>query len=170
MKLILPTIQYKQSYLEAVEEGKDETQVTRIDKPEEGQSFEEFVKRQLGRAEGLYLPEGWVPCTELWLIDNNKFIGRINIRHSLTEFLLRVGGHIGYWIRPSERNKGYGKEILRLALPEAKKLGIKKTLITCDETNLGSQRIIETNGGALENIVDMGDNDPRKMRYWITLK
>lgn len=169
MKLVLPTIQYKQSYLEAVEEGKDETAVTIIDKPEENQSFEEFVEHQKGKVQGLHLPEGWVPATEFWLIDNDAFIGRVNVRHSLTEFLLKVGGHIGYWIRPSQRNKGYGKEILQLALPEAKKLGIGKVLVTCDDTNLGSQKIIEANGGILENSVDMGEENPKKMRYWIEL-
>lgn len=170
MKLILPSVEYQSSYLEAVEEGKDETQITRIDKPEEGQSFEEFIDHQKEKAKGLYLPEGWVPATELWLIDDNEFIGWVNIRHSLTEFLLKIGGHIGYWIRPAKRNMGYGTKILSLALPEAKKLGISKILITCDYTNLGSRKIIEANGGILEDIVDNGKNNPSKRRYWITIE
>ncbi len=170
MKLVLPSIQYQQSYLQAIEEAKNETGSTIIDKPEENQSFEEFVKNQKEKTQGLHLPEGWVPSTELWLIDNDEFIGWVNIRHSLTEFLLKIGGHIGYWIRPSKRNKGYGKEILKLALPEAKKLGLTKVLVTCDDTNFGSRKIIQTNGGILENIVDNDKGNPKKMRYWIELK
>lgn len=168
MLLIIPSIQYKDSYLEAIEEAKNETTDTIIEKPKEGQPFDEFVKNKIEEAKGLHLPEGWVPATELWLIDDHEFIGRINIRHSLTEHLLKIGGHIGYWIRPSKRNMGYGKEILKLALPEAKKLGITEVLLTCDDTNIGSQRIIEANGGVLENTVDNGSDHPRKRRYWIT--
>ncbi|HZE87234.1 MAG TPA: hypothetical protein VE090_03425 [Methylomirabilota bacterium] len=61
----------------------------------------------------------------------------------------------------------YGKEILKLALPQAKRLGITKVLITCDDTNIGSQKVIEANGGILENIVENGVENPRKRRYWL---
>ena len=170
MKLVLPSVEYKQSYLKAVEEGRDEVGATTLKKPKKDEPFEEFVKSIRSEAKGLNLPEGWVPATELWLIDNEELIGRVNIRHELTDHLLKVGGHIGYWIRPSKRKMGYGKEILKLALLEAKKLGISRILVTCDDTNIGSCKIIEANGGILENIVDNGQNHPRKKRYWITLK
>jgi len=169
MKLILPSTQYQQSYMQAVEEAKDETGDIVLAKPEDGQLFAEFVSSKIEEAQGLHLPEGWVPATELWLIDNDAFIGRVSIRHSLTEHLLQLGGHIGYYIRPSKRNQGYGKAILKLALPEAKKLGIIKVLVTVDDTNLSSQKIIEANGGVLENIVDNGKDHPKKRRYWITV-
>ncbi|HWY78935.1 MAG TPA: GNAT family N-acetyltransferase [Candidatus Sulfotelmatobacter sp.] len=167
MKLITPNIKYQQNYLKAVREGTNETGLTRISKPEEGQLFEEFVKNKIEETKGLHLPKGWVPATELWLIDNEEFIGWVNIRHSLTEHLFKIGGHIGYWIRPSKRNMGYGKMILQLAILESKKLRITNILITCDDTNLGSRRIIEANGGILENIVDNGIENPKKRRYWI---
>ena len=73
-------------------------------------------------------------------------------------------------IRPtSERNKGYGKKMLSLALPKAKALGLNRVLITCDETNLGSRKIIEENGGVYEDSVSQGDGLPPKRRYWIDL-
>ncbi len=170
MKLLLPSVKYKQSYLKAVKEGRDEVGITILKKPKKDEPFEEFVKKLRGEAKGLNLPEGWVPATELWLIDNEEFTGRVNIRHELTDHLLKVGGHIGYWIRPSKRKMGYGKEILKLALLEAKKLGIIKVLVTCDEGNIGSCKIIEANGGILENIVDNDNDHPLKRRYWITLE
>lgn len=169
MKLIVPSARYKESYLKAIEESTGETDVTIISKPMENQPFEEFVKNKIEESKGFHLPEGWVPATELWLIDNDEFIGWVNIRHSLTHNLLKIGGHLGYWIRPSKRKLGYGKKILKLALPEAKKLGISKLLVTCDTTNIGSQKIIQVNGGVLENIVANGQNNPRKMRYWINI-
>lgn len=169
MKLVLPSVKYKHSYLRALEESKDEVQDTILRKPTEDESFEKFIENIKSESKGLHLPEGFVPATELWLIDNDEFIGRVSIRHSLTDHLLKIGGHIGYWIRPSKRNKGYGKKILEFSLPEAKKLGISKILITCDDTNIGSRKVIETNGGILENIVENGKDYPLKRRYWITL-
>ena len=65
---------------------------------------------------------------------------------------------------------GYGKMILKLALAEAKKLGILKALVTFDDTNTGSCKIIEANGGILEDKVENGKDNPLKRRYWITIK
>lgn len=171
MQLIYPTIQYKDSYLHAIEEADKDTNpfLTTIAGPKHNQSFEEFLKEKIDQANGMHLPEGWVPATELWLVDNEEFIGTVNIRHFLTEHLLRIGGHIGYWIRPTKRRIGYGKKILQLALAEAKRLGISKVLVTCDDTNIASAKIIEANGGVLENAVEVGEGHPKKRRYWISL-
>ncbi|MFH1832953.1 MAG: GNAT family N-acetyltransferase [Candidatus Levyibacteriota bacterium] len=169
MKLVRPLVKYKESYLEALEEIKDETGDTVLSRPKANQSFQEFVKNKREEAKGLNLPENWVPATELWLTDCKEFIGRVSIRHSLTEHLFKIGGHIGYYIRPSKRKMGYGKKILELALLEAKKLGLSKILVTCDDNNLASCKIIESNGGILENIIDAEKGKPQKRRYWITL-
>lgn len=170
MKLTLPSVKYKHSYLQAVEEGKGEAGVTVLRKPRKDESFEKFVTDIRNEAKGLNLPENWVPATEFWLIDHNEFIGRVSIRHILNDNLLKIGGHIGYYIRISKRNQGYGKIILQLALQKAKKLRISKVLMTCDEGNIGSQKIIEANGGILENIVEVDEKHPKKKRYWIKIE
>jgi predicted acetyltransferase len=103
------------------------------------------------------------------LIDGHDFIGNVSVRHTLTAKLLQEGGHIGYDIRPAKRHMGYGTKILQLVLPEVKKIGITKALITCDETNTGSKKIIEANGGIFENSVTSAPDKPQKLRYWITL-
>jgi predicted acetyltransferase len=169
VRLVVPSIKFKESYLSAVEEGKYETGSTILSKPAINQSFDEFVEQKKEEALGLHLPKGHVSATELWLIDNYEFIGRANIRHKLTDHLLKMGGHIGYWIRPSKRKKGYGKKILALSLLEAEKLGVNQALVTCDDTNVASCKIIEANGGILDNIVENGKNNPLKRRYWIKL-
>lgn len=170
VKLIKPDRLYCQSYLQAAKESKDEKGSTGLRKPDSNITFIEFVKRIKKEAVGEYLPGGYVPATELWLIDDNNFIGRVSIRHTLNDKLLKTGGHIGYWIRPSKRGLGYGKQILKLALSEAKKLGISKVLITCDDTNIASGKIIEANGGILENKVPGDKNQQLKRRYWINLE
>ena len=172
MQLVYPSVQYKASYLAAVEEAKNEVNpfLTTIAKPKDNQPFEEFVKGKTQQSQGLNLPEGWVPATELWLIDNDELIGTVNIRHFLTDHLLQLGGNIGYYIRPSQRKKGYGKEILKLGLAHAKRMGLTKVLLTCDDTNIASQKIIEANGGVLENIIPTEEGHPNKKRYWINLQ
>ena len=70
-------------------------------------------------------------------------VGICNIRHHLNqEFLVHIAGHIGYSIHPEERRKGYATEQLRLALLEAKKLGIAQVLITAADWNIASQKTI----------------------------
>lgn len=169
MQLVLPSVKYEQSYCQALEEGKDEIGITVLRKPKVAESFSEFVKNILGEAKGLNLLKGWVPASEFWLVDKGEFIGRVSIRHTLNDHLLKIGGHIGYYIRASKRKMGYGKEILKLALLKAKKLGLKKVLVTCDEGNIGSQKIIEASNGVLEDIVEVGNSYPRKKRFWIAL-
>lgn len=91
-----------------------------------------------------------------------------SIRHRLNEHLLRIGGHIGYGIRPSERNKGYATMQLALALDKAKEMGLTRVLLTCDKYNIGSAKTIINNGGILdsEDIID----GIEIQRYWIELK
>jgi len=87
---------------------------------------------------------------------DNKIIGSIQIRHSLTPKLERHGGHIGYAIRPSERGKGYGKKQLSLGLDIAERLGVRKVVITCNADNIASSKTIISCGGRLvfENVYD----------------
>lgn len=170
MQLVKPHVKYEKSYMEALMESTDETQDKSLTLPKENQSFSDFVNILLSQSKGENLPKDYVPATTYWLIDNDEFIGRVQVRHSLTKSLLQVGGHIGYYIRPSKRRKGYGVKILELGLLKARSLGILNVLVTCDINNLGSKKIIESNGGILENTFDEGSGKPVKLRYWIKPK
>lgn len=108
-------------------------------------------------------PESFVPATTLWWVDGDEYLGRIAIRHRLTPHLLEVGGHIGYDIRATARRRGHATAMLAAALPVAKRLGIDRALVTCDNDNIGSRRVIEANGGVLE------DEREGKLRFWIDL-
>ncbi len=105
----------------------------------------------------------FVPSTTLWWVVGDEYLGRIAIRHRLNANLLEVGGHIGYDVRPSARQRGYATAMLKAALPIARDLGIDRVLVTCDDTNVASRLVIERNGGVLEDIRQ------DKMRYWIDL-
>ena len=104
---------------------------------------------------------GYVPCTYLWIVDGDTFLGSLAIRHELNDFLLNEGGHIGYSVRPSARRRGHAAAALASALPIALELGISRILLTCDEDNAGSRATIEKNGGVYE------DSRNGKRRYWI---
>ena len=79
------------------------------------------------------------------------------------------GGHIGYDTVPSSRGRGVATEMLRQALPLARALGIVEALLTCDETNAASIRVIETHGGVLRATRVLDPGRPRKRYYTITL-
>lgn len=174
MKLVQPDIKYKDSFIAGAKEffGEDSLRAKDYQKlnfDELQTDFTSYVKKLLSQSKGENLPEGYVPQTTYWLIEGEEFIGRVSIRHTLTDHLLKLGGHIGYDIRPSKRRQGYGKKILELALPRAKELGIEKVLVTCDAGNIGSKKIIEENGGVFENQVKQGEGMPAKLRYWIKI-
>lgn len=106
-------------------------------------------------------PPNWVKQTSWWYVDGPVFLGSIRIRHTLTEELLEDAGHIGYDIAPAHRLKGHGTAMLTAALPRAAALGLDRVLIICDQTNTGSRKIIEANGGQLEDVRD------GRLRYWV---
>ena len=100
--------------------------------------------------------------------EDDKIVGVIDLRHHINHPILGTwGGHCGYSVRPSERGKGYAKEMLRLNIQNAKSMGIEKLLITCNVKNEASEKTILANGGVYEKTIDV---DGCKMkRYWITV-
>ena len=172
MKLTRPSAEYKDSYCAAAEESG--AKPVDLNTEEVGRSlmcadFDAYVLMLNQREKGIGLPQGYVPDTIFWLVEGHEYCGRVRIRHTLNDHLLNIGGHIGYDIRPSLRRKGYGTKILALALPEAKKIGLDRVLLTCDETNVGSRKIIEKNGGVIEDKRPNPDGGPDKLRFWIEL-
>ena len=171
LRLIEPCAAYLPSYTEAYDEYS--LLPRRSGNPYRDPREGDLLSHIRSMHEGTNLPEGWVSATTLWLVDDMacRFLGEVDIRHRLTDSLLRYGGHIGYAIRLGEWNKGYGTLMLRLALPCAKTLGITRCLITCDDDNPGSARVMEKNGFTLgdkmPNVIDGQDIITR--RYWKNL-
>ena len=106
-------------------------------------------------------PEGWVPYTVKWIVDRGVYVGRISLRHRLTDPLYSWGGHIGYGVRPSARRRGVATEALAQMLRVCAERHIDPVLVTCDIDNVASRRTIEHNGGVYE------DTRQGKLRYWI---
>jgi predicted acetyltransferase len=104
-----------------------------------------------------------VPATELWYVDGAEYLGTVMIRHELTPALLADGGHIGYHVVPRHRRRGHATAMLAGACDVCRGRGLTEVLVTCDDTNIGSRRVIEANGGKLAGI------SSGICRYWITL-
>lgn len=132
-------------------------------------NFERYLQSLIDESNGVNLPEGYVPCHHYWLVDSSQeILGVIRIRHNInTPFLSHEAGHIGYDIAPRFRGQGYGKAMLKLALPKACQLGIEKALITADEDNIASRTVIERNGGQFDKIVQGKVFQHPIARYWV---
>ena len=175
-RLVPPSADYASSYVGALREGFVRGTMPRTPPERIAQidaDFEGFVTELVDQTGSVMLPNGdvvpKVPFSMLWLVDQHGFIGELSLRHRLNEYLLQSGGHIGYGVRPSRRREGHGTRMLELALAEAGKLRIGRLLLTAHEPNTASRRIIERNGGVLENIVDDLFGGGPLCRYWIDL-
>lgn len=128
--------------------------------------FAAFVATKL--ADSTRRTETFVPTTHRWALAEERFVGRISIRHELNDALRIEGGHIGYDTVPSFRGRGVASEMLRQALPVARALGLTEVLLTCDDTNAASIRVIERNAGSLRETRALAPDRPLKRYYWIS--
>ena len=117
------------------------------------------------------LPDGWVLSTQFFYIRkaDNRLVGMIQVRHYFNDWLSEFGGHIGYSIKPDERRKGYATSMLKAVLPYCKEIGLDKILISCIDSNVGSEKTILNNGGVYEFTVNEPDRKRNLKRFWITL-
>jgi predicted acetyltransferase len=129
------------------------------------EGFARFVAWKLDDAlEAAPRPRVQVPTTVLWIIDDatEEFLGSVHIRHRLTDFLHDMGGHVSYSVRPSARGRGVASAALQQSLGyAAQHLGMERVLITTTQLNKASARVIEHNGGVLEDV------SRGMLRYWL---
>ncbi len=133
------------------------------------ENFSVYFEQLANYAQGVNLKPDRVPENEFWLVDDGKIVARSKLRHRLNPALEHEGGHIGYGVRPSKRQKGYGTLILKLTLEKAKDLGLDKVLLSCDTDNIASAKIIEKNGGELAGYAVSQKNGKQISRYWIEI-
>ena len=172
-QLCPPTTQVHLSFLAAMAEfqaegrgdGADNSMIGRDIRNGGGwsdpQVFSEYVARAVNQArEDAPRPARWCSTMLRWM-GSTEYLGRISNLYRLTPTLLEWGGHIGYDVRPSARRRGYATAMLAAARPVAAGLGIDPALVTCDPDNIGSRKVIEANGGVLE------DQRAGKLRFWV---
>ena len=168
LTLVEPSLTYKNPCLDAVREFHAAGEYT-VTAEHLGANFEDLIARLVAAKEPANAPPGELPYEDFWLMDADEWIGKLTLRTTINAKYLHAGGHIGYEIRPSKRRHGYGTVLLRMGLEKARERGLHRVLLTCDETNIGSRKVIENNGGQLENAVPVEGQAVLKMRYWINL-
>jgi predicted acetyltransferase len=156
--LVRPTALVRDSFIEAARDLRDEGWLPGFPVDEVAADFDGYVQRVLADK------YGWgVPITALWHVDGLTYLGTVIIRHRLTPKLTRRGGHVGYHIAPRHRRQGHATAMLAAAITYCRdSLGLTHLLVTCAESNTASRRVVEANGGVLENILK------GECRYWIS--
>lgn len=134
---------------------------------DEARVFSAYLRQLDAGARGEDVPVGFVPASFYVGVVGDTVVGRVSLRHELNAFLAKVGGHIGYGVRPSQRGRGYATEMLRQTIPLCAARGISRALITCDVDNTASQRVIERCGGVLESVTADPELAVQKRRYWL---
>lgn len=145
MKLIKPNDEYRKQYLEGVHSLIKEDMYPDISDEIALSSVFSPTLDKYGEEDGVYR-------SHFWLVEDDRWLGMITIRHTPTtheDFPQELANQIYYNIHPKDQGKGYGTEILRLGLKEAKKLGFKEVCVACNEDNIKSRKVIERNGGIL---------------------
>jgi predicted acetyltransferase len=163
-RLTHPNREYEQSYREYILElGDEERYPFPLD-----WDYEDFdlLLRKLGDfRNGKNIPEGFVPSTTYWLVEDGDILGVSNLRHYLNDRIRKVGGHIGLGIRPSRRGEGLGRELLQLTIEKGRELGLGDLHIHCHKENQSSVNMIRASGAELESEVPEKPGGPIVQRY-----
>ena len=134
-------------------------------------TLEQYVQQCCDLTDPAKLRPGIVPQTTFWALDDDGVVvGMVRLRHYLNNRLRVHGGHIGYFVRREKRGKGYGKEMLRLALMELRRLGERRALISVVPGNQVSIRVIVANGGRFSEESTDPDSGQKYLLYWIELE
>ena len=166
------------SFLEALREGYSRDTL-RAETPESIAEIEAhpnaFIEAQRSPPTTVTLPDGVqgsaVPSTVLWYVEGETFLGSFHIRHHLNENLEKVGGHVGYVVRPGARGHGHASAMLSEGLDYIRAhLPLQRVLLTVNALNPASIKVIEKNGGehtaSIPHIWRPGET---ALHYWIAL-
>ena len=177
VKLVQPTLERLPAYVAALERGwsPDTThdvstrQLAAI--REDAAAFLDSLNPTVGGkvtlADGTKVAR--IPGPVLWIWDGT-FCGTVNLRYVPGSEALppHIQGHVGYAVVPWKQGRGYARQALRLLRPMAAGLGLPRLLVSCDEDNLASRRVIEVNGGvASGGRAHPDDAHKRKLLFWI---
>jgi predicted acetyltransferase len=173
LRLVEPAVEYAAAFIEMAEDfqAAGELRYERI-LPILRSDFAVYVELLQQAARGEALPPDYVASHEFWLLEEStgRILGAIRLRaKEMTPLMEQINGQVGYNIRPGARGAGYATRMLEMLLRKIKEEGWARVLITCNSDNIASARVIEKNGGRLENQVIEAETGRLISRYWIEL-
>lgn len=172
MELVLPCINYRKSFEELVVSAKKYGDYKELGNSliKDNETFDLMLKRLKDRCEGKNISSRDVPATVYWILVDGVVVGTIDLRHTLNKDYYERLGHVAYYIKPEDRNKGYATRALSIALKKYYEKGIIKILVTCFKDNIASSKVIEKNGGILEKIIIDEVTKKQISKYIIKIK
>lgn len=156
MKLVFPNIRYKEKAIQYINEFyeyySEANGCGALDWYLQESTYEEWLQKVLDDMDIANIIPPRVPALTYFYVreEDDEIIGMINIRLALNDFLQKEGGHIGYGIRPTQRQKHYGTNMLNEGLKVCHTIGINKVIITCDKVNIASANVIKNCNGELD--------------------
>ncbi|RMB77967.1 GNAT family N-acetyltransferase [Rhodococcus sp. SBT000017] len=87
-----------------------------------------------------------VECTYRWIVEGERVLGGVALRHDSHEFAARLG-HIGYGVRPSDRRRGVASWAVREVLTLASYMGMPRVTAVCEAGNAASIATLTRVGG-----------------------
>lgn len=145
MELVKPKKDYLDSYYQGCIENWGHVHDNYIiHNPKEYENWKDTIFDDFeAQANGQNLPDGFLANITYWLIENDEYIGTVNIRPILNDALIEYGGTFGIVIKNSKRKRGYGKKAVELVFKKLKELNISPIIFTCEESNTASWHLCE---------------------------
>ena len=156
MKMQFPNIDYKEKAIDYINELREYGSSTdgcgSLNRYLNESTYEEWLKKVISDIDIANVKESKVPALTYFYVreEDDRIVGMINIRLALNDFLRNEAGHIGYSVRPTERRKHYGTEMLKCGLEVCRRIGIEDVIVSCDKDNPASAGVIKNCGGVLE--------------------
>lgn len=169
--LKFPTIEDREKWIEYIKEYCSDDSNAKPLSCTKDLNYEKWMEQITGEHNSKDLFKGRIPSSVYFLMDGDKIVGHLSIKHNINNYFLSLyGGHIGCGVRPSERRKGYASIMLHLALEKCKDLGLENVMVTCREDNIGSAKTIENNFGILKEVIYIPEENCNFKKYWINVK
>ena len=175
MKMVFPTIAYKDKAIDFIHEFYDYSSEIHgsggLDRMLKEATYEEWLLKLQRDMDIANIPNPRVPALTYFYVreTDDRIVGTVNIRLVPGGELIHTVGHIGYSVRPTERRKHYGTELLKAALEVCRTIGIKNVIIACERSNMASAGVIRNCGGVLESEFFSDSYNEILQRYMIRL-
>lgn len=152
IRLVRPTLEHKEKALAYRQEHFDygEKIINGSELLDKTESYEEWLQSIKNNENPKTVSTDWVVTDTFFAVDDeDAIVGIIDLRHTLNDFLKNFGNS-GYSVRPSQRQKGYATEMLRLLLEVAREAGLTELHLSVEKDNIPSVKTIVKNGGVYE--------------------